>query len=318
VARGGWFLVSRKLEHDYEFWSYERIGIWVAEILSMTANNTRLLRCGVILEPGEVLLSTLWCSRRWRWGRKKVRGFLDKLVERESLAVVRSTPFGTVYRVLNWRSYQQPRPIVEPSGATKRATLKPVQTGLFAESGATKRATPTATPPREAETRGQPPARNHAGFRDIGANIQKQELPRDTTEERDNISLTLDVISPNRPLDRLLRGEELSLEDRAAAILGAWIVRYEQITGLRPAEPVIRKQAVFARRAATLTSSSEEAMRMVVGIEELFPYSEGRPWDCADLARMGHKAIASFDQHPGVQDHAMWQEFAARQHERSR
>ena len=103
------------------------------------------------------------------------------------------------------------------------------------------------------------------------------------------------------------------MPERGSAILGAWIVRYEQITGMRPAEGVVRKQGLFAQRAARMTTSSEQALRMVVGIEELYPYSDGAPWDCADLVQRGHKAIAAFDQHPEVQDHAMWAAFSAKQ-----
>ena len=107
MARGGWFLVSRKLVFTYEFWSYERIGIWL-EILGMTAYETRLLRNGAMLEEGEVFLSGRRCARRWEWTHKQARWFLEELVERESLDVVRPTPFGTIYRVVNWLSYQRP------------------------------------------------------------------------------------------------------------------------------------------------------------------------------------------------------------------
>ena len=63
---------------------------------------------GVQLERGEVRVSINFLAARWGWTPKQVRTFLARLADSETIALVRRTAKGSVYRVSNYDAYQSP------------------------------------------------------------------------------------------------------------------------------------------------------------------------------------------------------------------
>lgn len=60
---------------------------------------------GIRLARGEVLVSLSNLEKRWAWTRMRVRWFLDRLSCNTMVSIVRNTPQGTVYRIVNYDRY---------------------------------------------------------------------------------------------------------------------------------------------------------------------------------------------------------------------
>ena len=74
-------------------------------------DGTRIVDGVVIpLKRGEVLASLRWMAQRWEWSVKKVRSFVNLLTHPDvaKLEVIRETPQGTVYRIVNYDTYANP------------------------------------------------------------------------------------------------------------------------------------------------------------------------------------------------------------------
>lgn len=78
-------------------------------------------------------------------------------------------------------------------------------------------------------------------------------------------------------------------------VLGAWAVRQEN----PPDEAEKKKQGAAAKRLAERHSGRDIALAFL-GIEALFEYSQGQPWDLFDLERKFSKAKAAAKDHPEV------------------
>lgn len=72
------------------------------------------------------------------------------------------------------------------------------------------------------------------------------------------------------------------------ALIAAWV----EVQPARPAEADIRKQGAAARRIAA-KHGAEQIAAALTGIENLFPHSQGEPWDLFDLERKFPKAVAA-------------------------
>lgn len=74
-------------------------------------DGTRIVDGVVIpLKRGEVLASLRWMAQRWEWSVKKVRSFVNLLTHPDvaKLEIIRETPQGTVYRIVNYDTYANP------------------------------------------------------------------------------------------------------------------------------------------------------------------------------------------------------------------
>lgn len=92
----------------------------------------------------------------------------------------------------------------------------------------------------------------------------------------------------------------------ASQLLGAWIDRQP----VRPPDTVIAKQHRVATRLVG-TADREQLARAWVGIERIFPYSRGDPWDLFDLERHFAKAMASAEDEPELKRARRMQELMA-------
>lgn len=60
---------------------------------------------GEPLKRGEVMVSLSHCEKRWAWSRRRVRWFLDRLSCDTMIGIVRGTPSGTIYSIVNYDTY---------------------------------------------------------------------------------------------------------------------------------------------------------------------------------------------------------------------
>lgn len=75
-------------------------------------DGTRVIGGTVLnLKRGELLASIRYLGERWEWSKDKVRRFLDILNHEEinKIRTVRATPFGTVYRIVSYDVYANPK-----------------------------------------------------------------------------------------------------------------------------------------------------------------------------------------------------------------
>jgi hypothetical protein len=110
---GGYFLVYRSLlEIDHHlregpacprFAWIDLIGLATHEPYEKSV-KMNLVR----LERGEFLASVRYLAKRWDWSKNKVARFLHALDVRGQLRTVKGTPVGTVYRIVNYDTYQKP------------------------------------------------------------------------------------------------------------------------------------------------------------------------------------------------------------------
>jgi hypothetical protein len=82
-------------------------------------------------------------------------------------------------------------------------------------------------------------------------------------------------------------------------LMGAWIKHYEKRTGKRPPGSDIPKQGAVAARICE-KHTAEEVVYAFLGIDHLFPYSKGEPWDMFDLEKKFSKAMAKAQDHPDI------------------
>jgi hypothetical protein len=89
-------------------------------------------------------------------------------------------------------------------------------------------------------------------------------------------------------------------------IVGEWVRRQPE----RPPGPTIAKQAKAAQRIAAASTAGQVA-RAFAGMGELFPHSNGEPWDLFDLEKKFAKAMAAAENHPEVRKRRERAEFEA-------
>jgi hypothetical protein len=99
---------------------------------------------------------------------------------------------------------------------------------------------------------------------------------------------------PNQQPGRVTGGE----------ILAAWIDQ-------QPARPSNRDAGKFGAACKRLAEEhpAAEIAAAMVGMGQLYPHSDGQPWDPFDLERKFAKALAASQQHPDVQDARAGAEF---------
>lgn len=93
----------------------------------------------------------------------------------------------------------------------------------------------------------------------------------------------------------------------ANELVGFWIDAQPE----RPPNASIAKQGKAAQRICS-QHSREEIVRACVGIGQLFPHSDGQPWDLFDLERKFAKAFQAAVNHPEIQSARFETEFMER------
>jgi hypothetical protein len=112
----GYIRISRKLYETDRFWNEPRVfsrhEAW-EDMIQMAAwkDHTRLVKNEMVeLKRGELLASIRFLARRWKWGEKRVRLFLDLVLSMGQIRTQRETQAGAVYLLVKYEDYQSPTP----------------------------------------------------------------------------------------------------------------------------------------------------------------------------------------------------------------
>lgn len=199
------------------------------------------------LERGEFLASFRYLAARWGWSKNKVASYFRLILNRIQIETVRGTPHGTVYRIVNYDTYQKP-------WDSERDT--------FRDADGTAKGQP-----RDKEKEVNTFNAFNAGKEDAQGRI----FPEEEIDVSGN-----GILKPNE-------------------LLGEWIDR--QTSPPDKSEKV--KQAGKAKQLCT-KHSRNDIVKAFHGMNQLFPYSDGTPWDLFDLDRLFSKAKEAVVNHPGI------------------
>lgn len=129
----GYVKLSRKAYASDPFWleprRYSRWEAW-EDMIQMAAFRKHTRTVGlelVTLNRGELLASRRYLARRWKWGEKAIRGWLEMLVRTERIRAQRETQVGTVYLLVNYTTYQMKGPSKGPPKGQPRAQQGPTE-----------------------------------------------------------------------------------------------------------------------------------------------------------------------------------------------
>lgn len=110
--RYGHVKLSRKLFAASDLWAeprrYSRFEAWV-DLLQLAAWGDVVVSANghaVTVPRGHVLASVRMLAGRWQWPKSTVSEFLIALQEADSTADTSRTPLGTLYRIVNYDTYQ--------------------------------------------------------------------------------------------------------------------------------------------------------------------------------------------------------------------
>lgn len=109
---GGYLIIARRMFRTDPLWleerEFSRSEAWLDLLQLAPWRRTSIQVRGAILEldRGEFLGGRGFLAGRWRWSEKRVRTFLELLIEDERIAVSRSSPRGTIYRISNYDAFQ--------------------------------------------------------------------------------------------------------------------------------------------------------------------------------------------------------------------
>lgn len=107
--------------------------------------------------------------------------------------------------------------------------------------------------------------------------------------EGESTSTSLRSVDAENPNGSLTGGE----------VLGWWL----ELQETRPPDSDVGKQGAAAKRLAE-KCDREQIVQAFVGIEQMFPYSKGEPWDLFDLEKKLPKALQAAHNHPEVKKHS--------------
>jgi hypothetical protein len=114
----GWITLHRKIQNHW-LWDFKHPEKYMAWCdLLMMANhedkkfmiNNSLIEC----KRGQLALSQLTLSSRWKWGRQKVRTFLEML-KNDSMIDIKTNQHTTIITICNYSLYQDMQPTKQPT-----------------------------------------------------------------------------------------------------------------------------------------------------------------------------------------------------------
>lgn len=133
----GWIKLSRSLVNHW-LWGYTPFSYgqaWIDLLLLANFEDAKMLYKGQIItcKRGDVNYSISFLADRWKWGRKKVKGFLDVL-ERDGMVTTKATTHRTTITIVNYDNFQC-------SGTTKGTTKGTTEGTTKAQQGEQPRRT---------------------------------------------------------------------------------------------------------------------------------------------------------------------------------
>ncbi|MCK5316282.1 MAG: hypothetical protein KAJ55_00130 [Anaerolineales bacterium] len=109
----GWIIAHRQLfdpDHHLGGDTANKRYAWL-DLINMAAHEPfeKPVKIDLIkLERGEFLASLRYLASRWGWSKNKVAAYFRLILKRSQIETVRGTPHGTVYRIVNYDTYQKP------------------------------------------------------------------------------------------------------------------------------------------------------------------------------------------------------------------
>lgn len=106
----GWISLHRKIEENWIWKSrepFDRRSAWISLLLKVNHKDSKIMMNGKLLEvkKGSFITSELKLANEWKWGRKKVRIFLQSLEDDKMLSKKSTTKYTTI-TIENWAIYQ--------------------------------------------------------------------------------------------------------------------------------------------------------------------------------------------------------------------
>lgn len=120
----GWISLHRKVQEHWIFKDkreFSKFEAWIDILLNVNHSNQKVnIKNAIIsVERGESIRSLDTWAKRWNWNKSKTRRFL-KLLESDTMVVLKPTHQTTHLKVLNYDSYQDLRNTDETQMKRKR------------------------------------------------------------------------------------------------------------------------------------------------------------------------------------------------------
>lgn len=117
----GWIKLHRKIRSHWIYENPEYLKWWVDILMEANFEPKKVLIKNMLLEckRGEVLYSYVTWAKRWKTTRSKAMRFL-KMLEKDSMIVLKSVTVTTRLTICNYDSYQDVRTADEPQVNRKR------------------------------------------------------------------------------------------------------------------------------------------------------------------------------------------------------
>jgi len=106
----GWISIYRQIQENWIWKSsepFDKRSAWISLLLKANHKDTKIMIDSKLVEvkAGSFITSEIKLSNEWKWGRKKVRTFLQGL-EADRMLSKNSTTKYTTLTIENWELYQ--------------------------------------------------------------------------------------------------------------------------------------------------------------------------------------------------------------------
>lgn len=107
----GWISIYRKFQEHWIWKStepFDKRSAWLSLLLRANHKDTKVMINSKVIniKKGSFITSEVKLAKEWKWGRKKVRTFLENL-ENDKMLTKNSTTKYTVISIENWDLYQK-------------------------------------------------------------------------------------------------------------------------------------------------------------------------------------------------------------------
>ena len=107
----GWIRLYRQITES-DLWKakepFDERSAWI-DLLLLANHEPRMLQTKtkqiITIEAGQLLTSTVYLSKRWRWSRNRVNRFFERLTE-QGMCTTNGAPYGTTITIVKWGFFQ--------------------------------------------------------------------------------------------------------------------------------------------------------------------------------------------------------------------
>lgn len=107
----GWISVHRKFQDNWIWKSkepFDKRSAWISILFKTNYEDTKVMinNMSIEVKKGSFITSESRLAKEWKWGRKRVRTFLESL-EKDNMITKNGTTKYTMITVVNWELYQK-------------------------------------------------------------------------------------------------------------------------------------------------------------------------------------------------------------------